>query len=172
MKSIVFTFFFCCLSVASDSIQEKLGLKSIEDIQIYGKNEILFSDVGRAEEFQGILIQLNQPNHELSKADLYIFSQETKIAMTENLCTTYVKNIFGDSKQTGLVLASKLTLFETSTGKACEFQLNDSDAKAKIPIRYVIAGFVHGRMTALVWQLYKLSDENKLKLQKFWKSLR
>ncbi len=149
-----------------------IDIKSKEEIVIYDKNEILFSDVGKIKEFRSVLVQLNQTNNELSKSDLYLFSDENKISMTLDLCEKYITKIFGAPEISGLQWKNTQSLFDTSTGKACDFQAKDSAVKSKIPVRYGIIGFIHGKLIASVWQLNSLGAENQTLLQKFWKTLR
>lgn len=175
MKSHLSSIFFALIFLFIPQYivaKSTLDLKSKEEIAIYDKNEILFSDVGKIKEFKAVLVQLNQSQNELSKSDLYLFSEENKISMSLDLCEKYIIEIFGAPEVSGLQWKNTQRLFETSTGSACDFQAKDVAAKSKIPVRYGIIGFIHGKLIASVWQLNSLGNENQTLLQKFWKTLR
>lgn len=170
IKLILISSFFTLTNSAYG--KSKLQFRTTENIEIYDKSEIPFSDFGKIKEFQGILINKSDGiKNELSKSDIYIFPNEPKIAISENLCQNYRIKMFGKEADSGLTLGDSLKLFTTPNGKVCEFQLHDLGAKAKVPIRYIILGFIHGRMIGLVWQLSSIDEDAKSRLQKFWQNL-
>ncbi len=154
------------------SAEQSQIFKSKDDIAIYSKNEIAFSDIGKIKDYFGILIQAKESERQLAQADIYVFNNEQKISIDQALCGSYTDKIFGSESETGLKVEKKINLFKTPTGQSCEILLKDNDRSAKIPYRYVIAGFVHGRSVALVWQLNSVTDEDKAKLKTFWLALR
>lgn len=148
-------------------------IKSTEEVVFYNKKVNPFSDQGKIAEYQGILIQQNQPKKDLNQSDVYFFPKEPKIAMTSLLCESYVDKIFGPKDRRVIKLKDGVKLFDSHTGKTCELSLIDPDQHALIPVKHAMMGFLHGRLTTLVWQLDQVpSAETTEKLHKFWETLR
>ncbi len=163
-------------SIALGSVKRRpssIDLTSIEEIIFTSKKDLPYSDMGKSEEYVGSIMQLSETSEQLMSSDLYKFPKENSTRMTAKLCSQYVSKIFGPEKKRSLRLKSPVSLFDTSVGKACEFQLNDQYESSKIPFRYVLVGFIHGRLKALVWNLNSEPDtQSKIKLQLFWKTLK
>lgn len=145
-------------------------LKSSEEIEIKLKKNLIYSDMGKIPEFVGIL---NRQTTHFSTSDLYKFGAETKIAMTLELCEKYLDKIFGPTGKRSLKLKGATSLFDTRKGAACSAQLHRPGSSARFPHRYVLIGFVHADVYALVWSMTKAaSTEENDELKNFWKTLK
>lgn len=148
-------------------------LKSSHEIVFYDKKDLGFAKVGNIKQYAGIIEKLDETKVSLQQADLYLFPQEQKTTMTVRLCNRYADKIFGPSESRTLKLNNTLKLFSTRIGNACEFRLIDSYTQSKLPHNYVIIGFIHAQLTALVWTLENpISVESAEKMKNFWKTLK
>ncbi|OFZ29030.1 MAG: hypothetical protein A2622_13130 [Bdellovibrionales bacterium RIFCSPHIGHO2_01_FULL_40_29] len=172
---ILATLLISVLSVAQSGKRKpsSIDIKSSHEIIFYAKSELGFSDMGKIVEYQGSLVQINEPNSNLNEADLYKFPKESRTLITTKICSEYVEKIFGKAEDRSLKVDKTVQLFQTPVGKACDFQMTDSYHHAKLPYRYAVIGFVHGRLIALVWSFdQKITTENVEQLKTFWKSLK
>lgn len=173
MIPIFFLFLGYVVHAAEAKKPSPIDLRSSQGIIFYSKQEMTFSDMGKISEYQGMLVRPNEATQSLRSADLYKFPKETKIKMTIELCQKYADRIFGRQEKRSLKLNQALKLFNTPVGQACEFQMTDSYTKAQRRYRYVISGFIHGRLIALVWSFPQLpSSEVVNGLQGFWQTIR
>lgn len=175
MKKLFFTILLFSLFAQGKSQRKpsSIDIKSADEIVFYAKSEMPFSDMGKISEYQGNLVQLNEPSAQFGEADLYWFATESTTVMTKKLCNRYADQIFGSEKDRSLKINDSIQLFETTVGPACDYKLADTYAHAKRPFAYVITGFIHGRLTALVWALSQApNSEDSAKLRLFWKTLK
>lgn len=150
-----------------------VGIKSKDDVVFYDKTDVAFSDMGKIDEFQGILVQQNQTKTDLAQADLYLFDKEDKIAVTNEICQKYVTKIFGPANKRKLQAGKSLQIFKSHTGHSCDFTLKDPQAHASIPNQYGLVGFLNGHLITLIWQLDQpVTDEVRQNFRKFWDKLR
>ncbi|MBC7420547.1 MAG: hypothetical protein H7328_07450 [Bdellovibrio sp.] len=148
-------------------------MKSSNEIAFYAKKDLPFSEFGKIDEFEGQLVRLDEEAVQFSMADLYRFRGEARSKMSEQLCNTYADKIFGPESDRALKMKDSLVLFDTAVGKACAYKLKDTYARAKKPYAYAISGFIHGRLTILVWTLSRSpADDEVAKLRNFWKTLK
>ncbi|MBC7467165.1 MAG: hypothetical protein H7256_14340 [Bdellovibrio sp.] len=167
-----------CFTVVSSAGNVKrdlasVGIKSKEAVKFYDKGEIAFSDTGKINEYQGVLVRLDEPNTSYANLDLYLFPNEPKIAMSSDLCQQYLSKLFGAAQERILKVEKTLQIYKSHTGPTCEFILADPQSHSLVPFRYVIAGFLNARLTVLAWQLREpLMAANKEKLRQFWDGLR
>ncbi len=151
----------------------QINLRSKEEIVFYSKKDIPLSEIGKIDEFQGVLVRESQPLYDLRSADLYKFPIEKKISMSLELCSSYADKIYGDEKKRSLKTVVAPALFQTSVGPACALILRDSFEDASRPYRFAIVGFVHGRLIALTWNLSdKPTTEMLEDLHNFWKTIK
>lgn len=173
MKILIY---FLLLSLSSQAAQKKsskIDIKSTSDMVFFSKEDSALSSIGKIKEFQGTIIHAAEVNQDLSSSDLYKFPDESAITISPELCSKYADKMFGPADKRVLKLQGSFQLFETPTGKACEFQLKDTYEKARMPYRYTIVGFVHGKLIALMWGLFENpSASDKEKLKNFWKTLK
>ena len=175
IERLILTILFFSNSVHAEEIRPKspTHLKSSHEIIFYDKKDLGFTKIGKIKEYAGILEKLDETKVSLQQPDLYLFPKEQKTAMTVQLCNRYADKIFGPSAGRTLKLDNTLKLFSTRIGNACEFRLIDSYTKSKLPHNYVILGFIHAQLTALVWTLENpISVESAEKMKNFWKTLK
>lgn len=176
IQFIVFLVLFFSSMAYSANMKRTLasiGIKSSEEIIFRDKKDILFSETGKIDQYQGVLIQLSQPKSQFAQSDLYLFENESEIKMTASMCDKYISKIFGSKEKRVLKISEKLQIFKSHTGDTCDMALSDPESHALINSQYVLFGFLHGRLVGLVWQLDQpLTPADKNKFRKFWDTLR
>ena len=176
MPSITLVFLLLAAnSVFADLIRptSPTHLKSSHEILFYQKKDLGFTKVGKIKQYAGIIEKLDETKRSLQQSDLYLFPKEQQTAVTVQLCNRYADQIFGPAEGRTLKIENTLKLFSTRVGNACEFRLIDSYPLSKLPHNYVILGFIHAQLTALVWTLENpISVESADKMKSFWNSLK
>ncbi len=176
MKFSIFLSFTLSFHLVFASAKRKpaqTDLRAKEEFIFYSKKDMSLSEIGKIDEYQGVLILSNQAHYEFRATDLYVFSNEDKISMSLELCRRSTDKIYGEDNKRSLKLVDEPLLFQTSVGQACLLRLKDTFKQAHRPFRFVMMGFVHGRLTALTWNLSKdASPAATIQLQNFWKSLK
>lgn len=173
MKIIVFLLFCTTAAYSLESTSKNfLNLQSKSaKIEIYSKKDIPFSDFGKVSEYQGVIAELDEQRNLISQADIYVFLREAKISVSAELCKTYVEKLFGTDEAKELGFVGKVDILESNTGKFCATSLHDSKSKTDNH-KFVVLGFIHGRMTSLVWSEKYMTPELIEMKKSFWKNLR
>ncbi|WP_374077273.1 hypothetical protein [Bdellovibrio bacteriovorus] len=147
-------------------------IKSKESIEFLSKNDQTMLDIGKVDDFAGIITRNGEPAKDLRTVDLYTFKGIETLSMDKDLCEKLLTRIFGPLKESSLKYHGA-ELFTSHTGKTCEAQFDDADKEGKIPERRVVIGFVNAKPVGLVFRLSKKSDKAvKHNIREFWGTLR
>lgn len=156
----------------SFAIAASAPIQSKEEIRFTSKKEQLFLDFGKAEAFAGVMNRLYEKNKDLQDVDLYIFKENSKIGMDEELCKKLLEKIYGPLEKTHLQI-KKIELFVSHTGKTCEAQMQDNDRRATFQEFRTFIGFIKAKPYGIVFRLPKKPSEATVQdMKSFWESLR
>lgn len=178
MKIILLFLLLCTTMLSTPLYSADSNFKNFLNIQsktavlkVFSKKDIPFSDFGKVSEYQGVIAELDEQKNLISQADIYVFLKEDKISVSTDLCKKYAEKMFGADEVKTLGFVGNADIFESETGKYCALSLHDSTSKTD-NYKFVILGFIHGRMTSLVWSEKYLNPEIIEIKKKFWKSLK
>ncbi|MEK2644050.1 hypothetical protein [Bdellovibrio sp. BCCA] len=179
MKKVISFFMIGSFAMLSSSMAEKpektptpSPIKSKEAIDFLSKSDQTMLDIGKVDDFAGIITRTGESSKDLRTVDLYTFKGIENLSMDKELCEKLLARIFGPLKESSLKY-HEAEIFTSHTGKTCEAQVDDPDKAGKIPERRVVLGFVNAKPVGLVFRLSKKSDKTvKNNIREFWGTLR
>jgi len=166
-KIVFLIFIYACQAFA------ELPFKSKEEVDYLSKNQSALSAMTKTKDFQGLIHRPYERSSDLQDAEYYRFAPVDETKVTLKLCEKWLARVIGPLNKITLKVKS-IELFKTSTGEACEVQVNDEkDPKSIIPERRIVLGFVKAQPTAIVFKLSKKSDATTQEnIRSFWQGLR
>jgi len=162
----------CFAAQAKASTPTKAPVKSTEEIDFVDKKDQKLLDLGKVDEFQGMLIRSSEKNPDLQSVDLYVFKKVTAMKMDQKLCQKMLAQIFGPLDKITLKVHN-INIYQAHTGSTCEAQMDDPQHSSQTPERRVILGFINLQAYGLAFHLSHKSDaaiQENTRL--FWDSLR
>lgn len=143
------------------------AVNSTDTIHFIPKKEIPFSEIGKPTTYQGRIEHFEAASSEPTKYEFYQLTFSEPLKMDNSLCHNIAKQLFGSKN------VLKINLEQGHTGPVCLFEFHDPIKKQTPAYQLGVIGFIRMKPIALITRSQRaITAEQKLKILKFWQTLR
>lgn len=160
------------LTLVLNSFSFGFELKSLDgDLELIPPEKALFSEIGKINSYKGIVKRINFKDSKMSMVDFYNFESKL-IKVNKKYCADKVDEMFA-IKDSEIIKIKSFRTFKSNKGLACEIQVVDKNENISEPMsRLIIIGFLHSQPVSFVFNVSKITDQDREEARQFWKKLR